>query len=143
MFASSVCERQKNGVTSPVGAFKVFLRLRCFARCYCVSLTHTHTHTCLSYHFHPVMMICGERFFMPCQHAWQPPQQHPQHHNRRLVMLQASVAVLLSFYAPESLPHCIQTCQDFAHNKATFHLPDSALRSALQHSKITNFVKLS
>lgn len=49
--------REKNGVTAPVGACKVFLRLRCFAQHFCVSFTHTHT--CLSYHFHPVTMICG------------------------------------------------------------------------------------
>jgi len=37
-----VCVREKNGVTAPMGACKVFLRLRGFAVCFCVSLTHTH-----------------------------------------------------------------------------------------------------
>lgn len=83
--------REKNGVTAPVGACKVFLRLRCFAQHFCVSLTHTHTPV-WAITFTQSRWSVAERFFMPCQHAWQPPQQHPQHHNKRLVVLQASVA---------------------------------------------------
>lgn len=79
---------EKNGVTAPMGACKVFLRLRCFAQYFCVSLTHTDTHTPVwTITFTQSWWSVAERFFMPCQHAWQPPRQHPQHHNRRLVVL--------------------------------------------------------
>lgn len=98
-----VWEREKNGVTSSVGAWKVFLRLRCFAR-----HTRTHTHTHLS-----------ELSLSPSHDdLWQRDSSCPVNMpgNRHSNILNTTTGsssccrlqwqLLLSLYAPESLPHC-------------------------------------
>lgn len=108
--------REKNGVTAPVGACKVFLRLRCFAQHFCVSLTHTHL---------------SELSLSPSHDdLWRRDSSCPVNMpgNRHGNILNTTTSgssccrlqwqLLLSFYTHESLSYCSRTSQDFSHTKA-------------------------
>lgn len=82
-------------------------------RCTVLCVPYTHTPV-WAISFTQSWWSVAERFFMPCQHAWQPPRQQGSSCCRLQWQL------LLSFSAPESLSYCSQTSQDFSHTKAKF-----------------------